>query len=261
MALTRRATLVERMEAEARRVDRKVSSTCFEILCGLPIDTQIAAAVLVMKRFLPLYERMRPGSTGPRRALDDPKAWLEEHGRASPLEHDPAPLAESAFAMAFDGLLIALAYDTDPYALTSGCTYAIRMAVAARADAVWMADEPLAVEMFELEALPPVRLNPFDNVAWIAITAREWLLVVDWLRQPEVIESVDPVPPDQIAAFLETWIANEEIVVVPRRDPWPAPTPIDWTAVDARVAARVANGEPTPIEQILTEEIEREQQE
>lgn len=261
MALTRRAALVDRMAAEARHSDGNVSVTCFEILCGLPAETQIAAAVASMRRFLPLYERMRPGSTGPRRVLDDPAAWVEAHGRATPLEHDPAPLAESAFDMAFDGLLIAVAHGDDPYSLTSGCSYAIGMAVGARANVVWMADEPSVIEVFELEPPPPVHPNPLDNVAWVAVTAREWGVVADWLRRPEVIEGADPIAPERIAAMVETWISHEEIVVVPRRDRTPAPAPIDWAAVDARVAARVASGDPTPIEQLLVEEIEREQHE
>jgi hypothetical protein len=258
MALTRRAALIDRMEVEARRADRSVSTTCFEILCGLPFDTQIAAAVAPMKRFLPLYERMQPGTAEPRRALDDPAAWLAANGRASPLEHDPAPLAESAFAMAFDGLLIALAYGADAYSLTSGCSYAIRMAVVARADAVWMADEPSVIELFEAEAPPHAVPSPFDNVAWTAVSAREWGLVASWLRRPEVVSGAEPIAPEQLAMLVSAWIDHEEIAVVPRPDV-PAPRPIDWAAVDARVTARVAAGDPAPVEQVLAEEIEREQ--
>ena len=69
-----------------------------------------------------------------------------------------------------------------------------------------------------------------------------------------------PAPtPEQLAALVSAWIAHEEIAVLPRPDV-PAPRPIDWAAVDARVAARIAAGDPAPAEQVLAEEIEREQQ-
>jgi hypothetical protein len=261
MALTRRGTLVERMDAEARRSDRSVSSTCFEILCGLPVGTQIAAAVHALNRFLPLYERMRPSSTSPGRVLADLDAWVREHGRSSPLEHDPAPLAESAFAMSFDGLLLARAFYDDPYTLTSGCTYAVRMAIDARANVVWMADDPGVSEMFADDGPRRDIPNPFDNVAWTAVAAREWIIVTDWLRRADVLDAPDPIDPVQIGALLANWRAHEETIVVPNSGPPPAdPRPIAWDAVDARVKARVASGDSSPLEQILAEEIEREQE-
>jgi hypothetical protein len=261
MALTRRANLVERMKAEADRVDPRVSATCFEILYGLKSDTQIESAVHAMTRFLPIYERLRMESSTVRQALNDPQSWLQQRGLTSPLQHEPAPFAESAFSMAFEGLLNACAFRDVPYTLTAGCTYAIRMAVDARAYAVWLADEPSLSEAPFDEVRWRDTPNPVTNVAWAAVTRREWRIVADWFSRPQVREAHDRTTVAEVAAELKKWIDHEETIVSPRRDcQKDVPKPINWPAVDARVETRVALGDPAPLEQILTEELEREQQ-
>lgn len=241
MALRRRAELIERIEAEAAVKGGGASVTCFEILYGLPAEVQLALAVEAMRRYLPLHEQAHPDNRDARRALDDVAAWHRGHGRAVPLAETEA-FADAAFVMAFDGLLLAYAFQDDAYTLTAGCAYAIRMAIDAQADTAWIADAPEVT-------------NPFDSAAWIAVRVREWRVVAAALRRPEVLDA-DDADPDAVAAMRARWLDREEIITVPGVT-GPPEAPLDWAAIDARVEARIAAGDPTPIEQILHEELAR----
>jgi hypothetical protein len=218
---SRRRQLLSELETMADANDRRATDVCFRILYGLPSPTQTAVAIFTLQRFLPIFERRRPGIGEPGELLSNPQAWVGLHGRMFPVE--PGGQAESAFTFAIDALLLALAYPEDAFTLTSSSTCAVEHAISARASYVWAADDPEAAELLELGAekarVLPKERSLLENPAARAVTRREWMEVARWLRRPEVLDAPDVADPADVEAALRRWDEIEHLILVPNK-PW-----------------------------------------
>jgi hypothetical protein len=219
--IRREAWLIE-LEHLADAEDPRVSDSCFKILYGLAPSIQMALPLNAMKRFVPIFHWKNPGATEPQQLLDNPEAWFRERGRSFELE-STNDQSEAAFLFSIHALLLALAYPSEPFTLTSSCACAVAAAVSARALNVWTADEPEAAALSDLEVETPHRVpkgrTVLDNVAAKAVTRREWKEVGRWLRRAEVLDAPDVSDPAEVEAALKRWTEIEHLIVVPNQ-PW-----------------------------------------
>ena len=100
--------------------------------------------------------------------MSDVAQWANVHGRDVPEEPETADAADAAFSFAFDGLLLAYAYQTHDFTLTSSSVFAIDSAINACETHVWMADDPEAYQMWEEGEWLPAGRGALENSAAIA---------------------------------------------------------------------------------------------
>jgi len=192
--MTRRKLLVDDLiQSSAQEPWGQSAELCFKILYGLPANLQIRLCCFMMSRYLPIFESSFRKIKWPRQILNNVAQWAEVHGRDVPEEPERADAADAAFSFAFDGLLLAYAYQSHDFTLTSSSVFVIDSAINARETNVWMADDPEAYQMWEEgEWLPPGH-TALENCAAIAVSKREWQLVAKWLQQEEVWNYPDDV--------------------------------------------------------------------
>ncbi|WP_428268227.1 hypothetical protein [Haliangium sp.] len=185
--------------------------TLFRVLYGLPADVQIDLARALTARFLPIFRANHPEVTWPETVLVDLHAYYSEHGQALYDEPEDSFGGDMSFHYALYALLRALSHaeESHLYRVTPACCTALLWAVAARARNVWHADDPEAVQAFELrdrEALAGRTMH--DNVASRAVTKREWLIVADWLDEHQIGDYPE-ADEDERERWLAWWQERE----------------------------------------------------
>lgn len=165
----------------------------FRALYGVPAEVQIGLARRMTARFLPIFRANHPEdtleATWPETVLDDLDGYHDEHERT--VENEPANSfgGDMSFRFALYALLDAVSYSRQGNLarVTPACCTALLAAVSARAANVWHADDPEGVQAWhdgDYEAL--AGRGEHDNVASVAVTRREWLIVADWLEEHQV---------------------------------------------------------------------------
>lgn len=200
--------------------------SCFKVLYGLPPDLQIEASCFMMRRYLPIFERKFPRVPWPRQVLDNPYDWVAAHGRE--VDSSYFGMGEGVFESSFDALVAAIYYASRSESLTSCCVTALKEAIVARMEKVWMADDPEAIEIWLAHYDPNeenrIGLEEFlhrfegrssvENVAAIAVRIREWNHVVSWLIDRRVSD-YSPANPDDLARDLTIWKERGMFIVIP----------------------------------------------
>lgn len=201
-----------------RAISTETLDTCaeltFRILHGLPPHLQIGVAQGMMERYLPIFRSRQAVAEQLAPALVDPAEWVAQHGRAIP-DLDASNPADSAFHFCFDALLLAAAYPEESFTLTSSCAAAIEHAIDASRLNVWMADDPIAVELWRQQRVPPER-TCLTHAASRAVALREWSAVWAMLNSPLILAEPDPLG-DEVDRAVARWAELEHLISVPRR--------------------------------------------
>jgi len=237
----RRQNLLKNLEEAAAsaaptRLSEECSAICFQAMYGLPWELQIRAACSMCERYLPIFETKWPGVTWPRVLLGDVEGWHRVKGRGTPDTPDEADSADGAYLFCFDFLLCAYHHKDDQMSLTAGACGAMGYAAYARADHVWLADDPVAVRIekekdayyrIEEEHRPPEppsfddlwkpEHSPYHNVAFMAVHRREWAHVAAWLRAEAVWQFPEPKDLDAMMQGLRQWEAHQFLPMGPLR--------------------------------------------
>ncbi|WP_428263091.1 hypothetical protein [Haliangium sp.] len=189
--------------------ERGSHDTLFRLLYGIPAEAQIELARHMTARYLPLFRSHRSDLRWVEDVLSDVDAYFSPDGRGFP---EPPPddivQGDNQFMTAVFGLDHAWrhAHRGEQGQLTAVCCAILRNVVNAWAANVWRADEPHIVEAFEAGDRETARGHgPHVNVASVAVTRREWLIVADWLDEHGVGDFPDTPAEDE--PDCERWLA------------------------------------------------------
>jgi hypothetical protein len=186
----------------------------FRLLYAMPAATQTNLAILMIRRYLPIFKAKWPDIEWPEHILNEPQQWLDEFDRSVPDNPDEENPSLSAFVFCFDALVYAFAQQTDHTRLTSSCGTAIVSAINARVSNVWIADDPEAVQVWMTQKYLPSR-SALENVASIAVSKREWQVVLEWLAVEQQKNPPVPMNPEDIEHGLAQWQAHERLLIIP----------------------------------------------
>lgn len=232
---TRRHNLLNSLEAAAAKtplLPEDFLSISFQILYGLPADLQFQAAIHLCGRYLPIYEKKLPSSAWVRLLLADLGAWFHDNRDATPDLPDESDSADALYHAGFTNLLVGYHHRDDPACLTAGVCGTMIHVIHARAQHVFLADDPVVIELekedrvwwdtwghVEEERWPPqpdamLQLaqpehNPFKNVAFDAVYRREWMYVAGWMRAQAVDQYPEPEDLDAMTRGQKRWEARE----------------------------------------------------
>lgn len=212
--MKQRETLVgSLLEAKTRHDWQGCCEILFRVLFGVPADTQLSLVRFAICRYLPVFEFKWPTIKWPVELLSDIDQWLISRGRTLPEEPaDPDP-ADSAFAFAFDALLLASIHRDDGLTLTSSCAAAVSSVVNARQCNVWIADDPEGVALWRAQGYFPGR-SVLENRPAMAVAEREWEEIAAWLASRDVWTDAKKVAPEEIENALARWKEYEMLPVV-----------------------------------------------
>ncbi len=257
---TRRHDLLSQLEAAANKSVRTHEdlvtlndafiSLIFQIMYGLPEEFQFRAAFHMCERYLPIFEKKQPHSTWARQLLGDLCAWFRAEVDSTPEIPDDSDSADTSYQYGFTNLLVGYHYRDDPACLTAGVCGMILHVVSARAQNVFLADDPIAARIEQEKAAyhrmkdahhrnedgsyredeedyPPEpqyfcdlwkpEHSASDNVAYLAVYCRECLHVAEWLRAEEVWKYLEPVDLDAMMRGYERWEEGECTPLLPER--------------------------------------------
>jgi hypothetical protein len=190
---------------------------CFRVLYGMPEVAQRTLVASMMRRYVPIFHMHWPTITWPEEILDQPELWVAQHDRALPQEPASANSADASFLFAFDALLNGLQHRADRTVLTSSYVAAVNAAINARGINVWMADDPEAVVLWETQGYFPGR-SVTENLAAIAVIAREWQIVIDWIAEEQHSQLFVTGDPNQTEQALNRWKDHELSLIIRERD-------------------------------------------
>ncbi len=236
---TRRQKLLNQLKEAAatampERLADECRAICFQILYRLPPELQIRAASSMLERYLPIFEKKQPSLTWTRRILEDPDGcngpvW----SGVTPEYPDGADPADRHYWGAFDPFIDARRYKDDPVRLAANASDTMADVALARAQNVWLADDPEAARIEREEdafwalhqeyrpdapdPVPPALFKELEspahgryyNVAFIAVYRREWLHVAEWLRAEAVWQYPEPEDLDAMMQALAGWQARD----------------------------------------------------
>jgi hypothetical protein len=246
---TRRHELLKKLEEAAASVPAESPSydcgaICFRVMYGLPWELQMRVACFMIERYLPIFETKHPGVTWPRQITEDVEGWHRVNGRGTEDTPEGADLADRSYTFCFHALLSAYHHKADPASLTAGTCCAIGHAAFAKAQNVWIADDPQGALMREkmLEyyttaedcrpSEPPFsseqEFDPehhsYDNVAFVAVYRREWARAAAWLTAEAVWQYPEPDDLDAMMRALQRWNDHDHLPMGPERaDPTTLP--------------------------------------
>jgi hypothetical protein len=186
----------------------------FSLLYPLPEEPGREIAREAVARYLPLLGRVVRDLGWPARIVDDPRAWYREHGRPIPDEPASLRVSDETWLFCLDALVLGVADGIGPAVRTAAWATAIVTAVAARALAVWDADDPEAVVLWRAGVLPPRRAY-LANAAARAVAEREWWWVARRLAEAAGGPARAGVGDDEIAAALRRWRDHEYRLIPP----------------------------------------------
>lgn len=245
----RRLDLLNRLEAAAKktRLERDLvslledfSSLSFQTMYGLPAELQLRAALHMCERYMPISEKKWPGVTWPRELLGDLDAWFRAEGEGTPDGLDDLDSADRIYQSGFTNLLVGYHYRDDPACLTAGVCGTIIHVVHARAQNVFLTDDPVVVRLqkeeeawwstwggVDEELWPPrpdamrqlvqPEHSAFNNVAFDAVYRREWRHAAEWLRGEAVWKYPEPDNLDAMMRGLQRWQGRELCPMGPER--------------------------------------------
>ncbi|MDM8531422.1 hypothetical protein QUF63_09625 [Anaerolineales bacterium HSG25] len=196
------------------------AETCFQILYGLPVELQQNLAIMMIRRYLPVFEATCPTVIWPRQILHDPGQWQAVHGRTFPdtSNSEKADMATAAFRSCFSGLLLTYSYPNNPFTVTSACCYAINEAINAQQIQRWQTDDPTAYQHWTQNdfSLWPERAM-HNNQAVIAVRSQAWQVVTAWFHEQTVWQYPAPTEIDvpSLEQALSDWRRNHMLITVP----------------------------------------------
>lgn len=193
------------------------AESCFRILYGMPEDPQRALVTFIMHRYIPIFRTHWPITTWPEQILDQPEQWVAQHDRALPEEPDSVNPADASFLFAFDALLNGLQHKSDRAILTSSYVAAINATIHARGTNVWIADDPEAVALWKAQGYFPGR-SVTENMAALAVFAREWRVVIDWIAEEQHTKLLSTGDPKETERALSLWKDHELSLILPPED-------------------------------------------
>jgi hypothetical protein len=191
------------------------TNNCFHILYGLPADLQLSLAFFMMSRYLNIFEKKHPNIILPRQIINDISKYFQTFGRGVSMRDIKSFTAEVSYERSCDAVLLAYCHQHNLFTLTSSCTCAIESVINAFRANVWEADDPEAWEMTKRGEFVVRERTPEYNSAGYAVFAREWEVVVEWLREKEVWNYPDDVNLQLMEQQLEYWIDNMYVLIVP----------------------------------------------
>jgi len=212
----------------------------FQILYGLPSDLQLRAALHMGERYLPIFEKKQPGSTGARQILGDLDGCFRTERESTPDILDESDSADTTYRSGFMNLLVGYHHRDDPACLTAGACGMISHAIVARAQNVFLADDPVVIRLqkehdawwdawgaVEEELWPPQpesfnqlwqpEHNSSRNVAFDAVYRRKWAYVAEWLRAEAVWTYPEPDDMEAMMRGLKRWESFECCPMWPER--------------------------------------------
>lgn len=257
---TRRRNLLNQLEAAANKsvcahedlvaLNDAFISLTFQIMYGLPTELQLRAALHKCERYLPIFEKKQPGSSWARQLIGDMDAWFRAERDSTPEIPDDSDSADTSYQYGFTNLLVGYHYRDDPACLTAGVCGMILHVVNARAQNVFLADDPIAARIEQEKAAyhrmkdahhrnedgtyredeedwppEPAYFNDLwksehsasDNVAFLAVYCRECRLVAEWLRAQEVWKYPEPDDLEAMKRGLKRWEEGEFTPLLPER--------------------------------------------
>jgi hypothetical protein len=221
----------------AESLSHDCGTICFQLMYGLPWELQLRAACFMSERYLPIFEAKKPGVTWPRQILQDVEGWHRVKGRGTPDTPEGADMADRIYTFCFDALLSAYDNKAYPPSLTAGTCCAIAQAAFARAENVWVADDPVGALIWEKTreyyrteeecrpSEPPFSYEQeydpehqtYDNVAFVAVYRREWARAAAWLNAEAVWQYPEPEDLDAMMRALQLWNDHHHLPMGPER--------------------------------------------
>ncbi|WP_428268225.1 hypothetical protein [Haliangium sp.] len=213
---TQRKQRVDAFRAGIQVGDREdADSTLFRVLFGIPAQIQIELALEITRRFLPVFRKNHPEHTAAvawaESVLGDLGAYYDARGVevSDPPEKDAG--GDASFWYALYALLDAVSYAKQGklHRVTPACCTALIWAVGARSANIWYADDPDAVQAWnDGHGEPLLGRGEHENLACLAVTKREWLIVADWLEQRQVGDYPE-ADEDERERWLAWWQERE----------------------------------------------------
>lgn len=257
---TRRQDLLNQLEAATNKpvcthehlvaLNDTFISHIFQIMYGLPDELQFRAAFHMCERYLPIFEKKQPHSTWARQLIGDLDAWFRAEVDSTPDIPDDSDSADTSYQYGFTNLLVGYHYRDDPACLTAGVCGMILHVISARAQNIFLADDPIAARIEKEKAAyhrmkdahhrnqdgsyredeedyPPEPAyfsdlwqpehSASDNVAFLAVYRRECLHIAEWLRVKEVWIYPEPDNLDAMMRELNRWEEGECTPMLPAR--------------------------------------------
>jgi hypothetical protein len=211
--LTARELIDQFEQALTNHAWERCAEICFRILYGMPEDIQRTLVITMMRRYLPIFHIRWQTSTWPDQIIDQPQQWVAQLGREIPEQPEAVNPADAAFIYSFDAFLNGIAHQSDSAILTSSYVTSINAVINARAANVWIADDPEAVALWEAQGYFPGR-SIAENSAAVAVTVREWRVVVEWLTQHTQSFSFEDL--SAVERALTRWKDHEMSLIIPR---------------------------------------------
>ncbi|MHC1727301.1 MAG: hypothetical protein AB9866_15060 [Syntrophobacteraceae bacterium] len=214
--MNRRETLVESLTHAIEDDDwRSCSEHLFSLLFGLPANAQLELACLASKRYLQLFENRYPNLKWPRMMLNDLAAFVELHEGRTPLEPTNMLASDGAFTLGLTAIVIGCLNMGIPSVLTSACSFAVDSSINARMTNVWIADDPIAYQLWQKSELLDVERTALANVAAKAVGSREWRHVLDWIDTRKICSFPDHVNPEELSNSMQLWENNGRLILLP----------------------------------------------
>jgi len=257
---TRRRNLLNQLEAAATKplrthedlvaLNDAFISLTFKIMYGLPDELQFRAAFHMCERYLPIFEKKQPSSSWARQLIGDLDAWFRAERDSTPEIPDDSDSADTSYQYGFTNLLVGYHYRDDPACLTAGVCGMILHVVNARAQNVFLADDPIAARIErekdayhrmkdahhrnedgtyreDEEDYPPEpgyfndlwksEHSASDNVVFLAVYCRECLHLAEWLGAQEVWKYPEPDDLEAMKLGLKRWEEGECTPLLPER--------------------------------------------
>ncbi len=215
-------TWLERLSAAiADRRWRDCPELIFRVLYHSLSDHQVSLAQDMLRRYLPIFERHWPGTEWPRTIVDHPADWVARSGRELPLEPSPDHLGDAGFLFALDGLLLGIAYRSQPRILTSSAVCAILEVIEAHASNAGPESAKLppqgcapcggmATAKGKPAAQQSTQLTPAD-----AARRLEWQHLLDEFQRCQLDPTINHLRDEDMERDLAAWMDHAMMLIVP----------------------------------------------
>ena len=193
------------------------SDHLFALLFGLPAKIQLGLAIFVLIRYLDIFETKYPKLQWPRIMTNDLDTYVGIHG--SKIQREPANMSasDSAFTFGLTAVAIGGSNRDSPLVLTSSCVCAVVSSINSRMTNVWIADDPIAYQMWQRSELVDTSRTVLTNVAAKAVGGREWSCIVEWVNAREIWPLPDEIDPKEISASVQLWKEKGRLILTPEK--------------------------------------------
>ncbi|MBT8348885.1 MAG: hypothetical protein HKP62_05520 [Sulfurovum sp.] len=188
---------------------------CFKMLYGLSPELHFHLVYSKMNGYLSVLENRFPEVTWPRKLLDNPKGYVDKHGRQIPDSPEGLNIDDEMFLFCFHAIALAYTY-IDSYAIVStSFVCALENSIRALGLNAWIEKKPIEHQAF-MKTSDDNKRKYLDNAISIDVEKQEWQDVASWLKKKGLLEMPDDVDVEKMEAVLKYWENGEFSLIVPK---------------------------------------------